>query len=169
VSAGIVLRRATSDDVTAVARLEQQLFGSDAWSATGVLEELTGPRRRAVVACDAAGRVVGYAVTMSSGEVVDLQRIGVVAAHRRTGVAGALLAELTERAAADGADRMLLEVSADNQAASAFYAAHGFEQVDVRTRYYRDGSDALVLRAPLARSGGGAVGGSVGRSGGKVP
>jgi ribosomal protein S18 acetylase RimI-like enzyme len=44
---------------------------------------------------------------------------------------------------------MLLEVSAGNAAALAFYAAAGFVQIDRRPRYYRDGSDAIVLRATL--------------------
>ena len=52
-------------------------------------------------------------------------------------------------ARADGAERMLLEVSAANAAAVAFYDAQGFARIDVRRRYYRDGSDALVLARPL--------------------
>ena len=44
---------------------------------------------------------------------------------------------------------MLLEVSAANAAAVAFYDAQGFTRIDVRRRYYRDGSDALVLARPL--------------------
>ena len=47
---------------------------------------------------------------------------------------------------------MLLEVSEGNEAAVAFYAAHGFTRIDVRPRYYRDGSDALVLRRTLVPS-----------------
>ena len=31
----------------------------------------------------------------------------------------------------------------------AFYAAHGFTEIDRRPRYYRDGSDALVLQRDL--------------------
>jgi ribosomal protein S18 acetylase RimI-like enzyme len=44
---------------------------------------------------------------------------------------------------------MLLEVSAANTGALAFYAASGFVEIDRRPRYYRDGTDAVVLRAAL--------------------
>ena len=38
--------------------------------------------------------------------------------------------------------------SAFNAAASAFYAAEGFAPIDRRRRYYRDGSDAVVMERP---------------------
>jgi ribosomal protein S18 acetylase RimI-like enzyme len=44
---------------------------------------------------------------------------------------------------------MLLEVSERNESAVAFYVAHGFTRIDERPRYYRDGSDALVLHRTL--------------------
>jgi ribosomal-protein-alanine N-acetyltransferase len=49
---------------------------------------------------------------------------------------------------------MLLEVSERNEAAVAFYTAHGFSRIDVRPRYYRDGSDALVLHRTLTSASG---------------
>jgi [ribosomal protein S18]-alanine N-acetyltransferase len=138
------LRPAATADVDAVLALEVRLFGADAWSAGSVHEELTGPRRFAVVACDPD--LVGYAVTMTSADVVDLQRIAVHPDHRRTGVAHRLLARVVEAARAD---RMLLEVSAANAAALAFYATEGFTEIARRRRYYRDGTDALVLQRLL--------------------
>lgn len=142
------IRPAVAEDIDAVVALERELFGADAWSAPSVVEELTGPRRRALVAVDAEV-VVGYAVTLLAGDVVDLQRVAVAPPHRRTGAACRLLEELAGAALADGAERMLLEVSAANEGALAFYAARGFGEIDRRPRYYRDGSDALVLAVAL--------------------
>ena len=133
----MILRPATVEDVPAVTALETELFGADAWSTGSVRDELTGARRTAVVACDP--EVVGYAVTMTAGDVVDLQRIAVAASHRRQGLARRLL----EAVAPDG--RMLLEVGAGNTAALAFYAAEGFAEIARRRAYYRDGSDAVVM------------------------
>jgi ribosomal-protein-alanine N-acetyltransferase len=134
----MTIRPATAEDVEAVAALEESMFGTDAWSTESVREELTGPRRTAVVAC--APDVVGYVVTADAGDVTDVQRIAVSAEHRRQGLARALLADVlrTDR-------RMLLEVGAHNDAALAFYAAAGFVEIDRRPSYYRDGSDAVVM------------------------
>jgi ribosomal-protein-alanine N-acetyltransferase len=133
------LRPATVDDVAAVAALEARLFGADAWSLDSVREELTGPRRAALVAAQ-DDEVVGYVVTARSGDVVDLMRIAVHPDHRRRGLARDLLA------VGCSDDRMLLEVSAANEAALALYMAAGFVEIDRRRRYYRDGSDAVVMQ-----------------------
>lgn len=135
--------------VGAVAALEAEVFGADAWSPAQVVEELGGPGRRTWVA-ERAGVVVGYAVTWRSGDVVDLQRIAVHPGHRHQGLARALLDDVVAAGRADHADRLLLEVAAGNVAALALYTGAGFVEVDRRRRYYRDGADAVVLRLPLA-------------------
>jgi ribosomal protein S18 acetylase RimI-like enzyme len=134
----VILRPATVEDVEAVAALEATVFGTDAWSSGSVRDELTGERRTAVVACEPD--VIGYAVTALAGDTTDLQRVAVATDHRRRGLAHALLAVVL---AEEG--RVLLEVSARNEGALAFYAAEGFAEIDRRPAYYRDGSDAVVM------------------------
>jgi ribosomal-protein-alanine acetyltransferase len=142
------IRSAVVTDVLAVAAFEKAMFGLDAWTTPGVTDELDPERRRALVAeTDAA--FLGYAVAAVAGDTADLHRIAVAPAARRQGVARALLTELREVCRADGATRMLLEVSAANEGALAFYAAQGWVDLDRRPRYYRDGSDARVLSLDL--------------------
>jgi [ribosomal protein S18]-alanine N-acetyltransferase len=149
----VIIRPAVVEDVPAVAELEAALFGVDAWSAESVTDELTEPSRLALVACDGEGTVMGYAVVMQVDEVLDLHRVAVAPSLRRTGVGRALLAEAQRTGRARGARRMLLEVSAVSSDALAFYEAAGFVEIDRRPRYYRDGSDALVLRLDLGDEG----------------
>lgn len=144
------LRPARTADVARVAALETALFGVDAWSPAQIGEELSAPGRAMLIATRGSGSdVIGYAVLGVAGDVADLLRIGVTPAARRTGVATALLDHLLRAAAAAGADRMLLEVSAANARAVAFYAAADFVEIHRRRAYYRDGTDALVLQRDL--------------------
>ena len=137
----MILRAATSDDVAAVHALEQEAFGADAWSERSVREELTGERRRAVVACDLDEEVVvGFAVSVSAGDTVDLQRVVVRPSHRRRGLAHRLVELVSPERG-----RLLLEVGERNGGARAFYAAEGFTEIARRPHYYRDGSDAVVM------------------------
>ena len=142
------LRPARPEDAAALSELERLCFGADAWSFPMVVSELTGRQRAAVVAVE-VGAVVGYAVTMAAGDVVDLLRIAVHPTQRRRGTARALLRAVLEQAATTEAQRMLLEVRVGNAAARAFYASAGFTEIARRPRYYRDGTDALVLALPL--------------------
>ncbi|NPD05336.1 GNAT family N-acetyltransferase [Nocardioides sp. zg-1308] len=134
-----MIRPATLADLPALVALEQELFGDDAWNEALVRQEIEGPGRKFVVADDLSG----YAVTMTAGDIVDLLRIGVRPAARRTGIASRLLEELLVDT--ESASRMLLEVSVSNAPALGFYVARQFSVIDVRPHYYRDGSEALVM------------------------
>ncbi len=141
-----MIRPATPADGPAVADLELDNLGADAWPdslvAAGVSGEL--PTVSYLVA-EVDGVLVGHAVASVVADIAELQRIAVDAAHRRTGLATALLEGVLTLARAGGADRLLLEVREDNVGAIDFYAAAGFAEIDRRRRYYRDGATAVVL------------------------
>lgn len=152
----MIIRAATPEDVDAVVDLERVTLGDDAWSAGLVSEGIHGalPTVHYLVAEAPDGLVgfvglVGHAVVSLAGDVAELQRIGVVAAGRRTGVAAALLARADDLAREAGAERLLLEVREGNAGARAFYAAAGFVEIARRRRYYSDGAGAVVLERPL--------------------
>jgi ribosomal-protein-alanine N-acetyltransferase len=135
------VRPAEIDDVSAVTRLESTCLVDVA----GAL-----PTVSYLVAVDEE-TVVGHAVTSVAGDIAELQRIAVTSERRRQGVGALLLAAAVEAASRTEADRMLLEVRADNRPALAFYAHEGFVEIDRRERYYADGAAALVLRLPLGK------------------
>lgn len=151
-----MIRPATPADADGVAILEAECQGEDAWSAALVRDGVTGdlPTIQYLVAGDGSP-LQGYAVASYAGDIAELQRIGVAADARRRGLATALLDEIVGHAPSTGADRMLCEVRADNRGALAFYADRGFVEIDRRTRYYRDGTDAIVMRLPLVTGCGG--------------
>jgi [ribosomal protein S18]-alanine N-acetyltransferase len=133
-----VIRVAEAEDAPAIAALERDALGSDAWSETLVTEGAAGrvPSTLFLVATDGE-ELTGYAAT-SIVEVAELQRIAVAVSHRRTGVATDLLARVED------------EAREDNRVACAFYAARGFVELDRRPRYYADGTTAVVLLRELS-------------------
>lgn len=144
------VRPAAEADVPAVVALELEAFPSDAWTADFLYAAVRG--ELATISVHVAvleGEVVGHAIVSTVFEVAELQRIAAAAALRRTGIATALLAAVTAFAASRGAERMLLEVREENDVARALYAGSGFEEIDRRPRYYRDGSTAIVMLRPL--------------------
>lgn len=156
----VTIRTATPADVAAIASLEESALGVDAWSSGLIAEGVAGslPTISYLVA-ELAGAgtttLTGFAVASVVAEIAELQRIAVTDEARRSGVGSALLTEIVGRARADRADRLLLEVRETNAAALAFYARHGFVEIDRRPRYYRDGSTAIVLRRGLGAGCGG--------------
>ena len=154
----MTIRPATAADVPAIADLELDNLGVDAWSEGLVREGVVGNLPTIsylvadVAAPDDGQSIVGHATASVVADIAELQRIAVDPAHRRTGVASDLLSAVVDLAKAGGADRLLLEVREDNAGAIAFYAARGFVEVDRRRRYYRDGTTAVVMRRGIGPS-----------------
>ena len=46
-------------------------------------------------------------------------------------------------------NEILLEVRKSNLKAQNFYTKHGFKEIFVRPKYYKNGEDALILRKEL--------------------
>lgn len=156
----IALRELTWPDLARLAQLETQLFAEDAWTeATWWAELAQRPRRDYVVAVPlVAGspaeardaNIAGYAGLDHGGATADIMTVAVAPAYRGTGVGDTLVGELLARAAARGAESVLLEVRADNRPAIALYERHGFVIISTRRRYYQPGDvDALVMRRLL--------------------
>ncbi len=172
------LREMAAGDLEAVARLESELFGAEAWSRDLLAAELAashGPmadRRYVVVdsqesdgdgdadeAADrAAGagphglRILGYAGLYHAGGLTsaDLLTIATVPAARGRGIASFMLTELVSTARELGCPDVLLEVRQSNEAAQRLYARHGFVPIGRRRRYYQaPPEDAVVMRLTL--------------------
>ncbi len=78
-----------------------------------------------------------------------VDEVGVAPDHRRRGLARFLLDRMHGRARAAGARYAYLELRAGNDAARGLYEGCGYRVISRRTRYYRDGEDALVMLAFL--------------------
>ncbi|MBK5217865.1 MAG: ribosomal-protein-alanine acetyltransferase, partial [Propionibacteriales bacterium] len=59
--------------------------------------------------------------------------------------------QLIEQAGVACCERLLLEVAADNTAALAMYADHGFVEISRRHGYYTGGRDAVILQLAVER------------------
>ena len=145
---------AVETDLDEIVALERESLGWDAWTEPLIREGLEG-RLPTIhyLAARIGDELAGYAVVSLVAEVAELQRIAVAPDHRRAGVASALIEALVDLAADTEADRVLLEVREDNEAALGCYTQSGFEEIDRRPRYYRDGAAAVVMLRRLPAQG----------------
>jgi ribosomal-protein-alanine N-acetyltransferase len=137
---------ATGAHAAAMAAMHGACFPADArWDASAMRAQLALPGTFALL--DPAG---GFILARHAAEQAEILTLAVLPARRRNGCASALLAAAAAHAARAGAREMFLEVSEHNCPARALYSATDYAEVGRRRRYYPDGSDALVLRAPLS-------------------
>ena len=141
------VRLAKLSDLDAVFAVEKACF-KDAYSKELLLALMILHHDSFFVA-ELDGGVVGYAVgalMRGRGHVISL---AVHPSCRRRGLGRALMKALEDALAAKGAAELELEVREDNVEASALYDKLGFKKVGRISRYYSDGSDALLYRKSL--------------------
>ncbi|WP_369208436.1 ribosomal protein S18-alanine N-acetyltransferase [Streptomyces sp. PU-14G] len=139
-------------DIDPVLELEGELFPEDAWSAGMFWSELASARgpdatRRYLVAEAPDGSLVGYGGLAAVAGTGDIQTIGILAAHRGTGLGSRLLRALLRAATDFECAEVLLEVRVDNAPAQRLYERFGFVPLGIRRGYYQPANvDALVMR-----------------------
>jgi ribosomal-protein-alanine N-acetyltransferase len=144
-----LIRPAAPADLSQLAALEAVAF-AEPWSPALLAAELAQPGGVMLVASAGDGvRPRGYACFRLGGGEAELLRVAVEPASRGRGIARRLIAAGLERLRAAGAASCFLEVRPGNASALAVYRSLGFEPCGLRRAYYRDGTDALVLRRDL--------------------
>lgn len=157
--ANLCLRGAAAADVAVLAAFESLVFADEPhriserqWRelvrrAPGLTvlaerETADGPRE-----------LVGVLVLSSRGRTLRILSLGVHPSARRQGVAGLLLRQAAAAARSIALQRIRLEVRADNAAAIALYAAHGYAVIGRLLSYYGVGEDGVRMELVLDAGG----------------
>ncbi len=130
-------------ETTETAILEKDNF-THPWSEQDYMEHLHDEDKIYLTAVQDS-IVVGSCVLWCSFETADLCNIVVDAAHRREGIAEALLYQAFQECAGKDVEQILLEVRESNRAAIGLYDKLGFERISLRKNYYRDPREHAVI------------------------
>jgi ribosomal-protein-alanine N-acetyltransferase len=139
------IRLAAPDDLEDLVVLDGVCFGSSAWAEPSWQAEFDRLADDRVVLVADEGAAVGYVVLLvpaAAEDPVDLLRIAVAPAERRTGIAGQLMTAALDACAGR---TVLLEVALGNKSAEALYRRFGFEEISRRRGYYAGGEDAVIM------------------------
>jgi ribosomal-protein-alanine N-acetyltransferase len=143
------------DRAAALHRAAFMPLGERPWTRQDMAELLASPGAGGLMA-RLDGEAAGLVLWRTIADESELLTLAVRADRRRRGIARMLVGEVIERAVAQGAQRLFLEVGVDNAGARALYAQAGFVEVGRRANYYGRPSgfaDALILRLDLSDAG----------------
>ena len=146
-----MIRDAKLTDVPALVDLETTSFETDRLSARSFRHFLTKGNAD-VFLDDADGELRAYCLVLyhRNTSLARLYSLAVAPKHRKQGLSKALLSYAEERALAEGATRMRLEVHQKNKAAQKLYRNLGYDAFDVELDYYEDHAAALRMEKELA-------------------
>ena len=146
------IRRLTYADLPQIIAVERRAFPTP-WSLAMFVLELS--KSNGVYLAALHGEVlVGFLICSRYDTVWHIMNVAVDPAHRRVGIATALIEGLLARID-DARARFTLEVRESNRAAIALYERYGFRAAGRRRRYYQDnGEDAVIMwRTPSTLAG----------------
>lgn len=98
-------------------------------------------------------QVVGYCCGYTVADEAEILKLAVVVSCRRQGVAAQLMTHALAGLAAQGVNRVFLELRASNQPAQKLYEKFGFGQTGVRKGYYRNPPEDALLMAKIVTRG----------------
>ena len=125
--------------------LEKQCF-SMPWTAEMLVSQLKDAQHEFIAAVGEDGTVLGYVGMMFVLDEGYISNVAVSPAHRRQGIADALIERLDAICREHALCFVSLEVRAGNVPAIALYEKHGFARVGLRKNYYeRPREDALIM------------------------
>lgn len=127
--------------LAALAEIEKACFHAP-WSEAMLREELG---KGIFLVAERDGQVVGYVGCQTVLDEGYITNVAVSSDCRRQGVGRALIAELVQRARAQGLSFVTLEARASNAPAIALYEGAGFVRVGVRKNFYTAPTEDAVL------------------------
>jgi ribosomal-protein-alanine N-acetyltransferase len=140
----VSLRPPQPSDLRALATAEVECF-EDPWPERYFASELFAPARFHRVLVDPTGELVAYLFTAWQFLDLHVLKVATRPGHRRQGLGHRLMLVAEEHARESAGETLTLEVRPDNTAAIEMYAALGYEHAGIRTGYYADNTDALVM------------------------
>ncbi len=135
--------------IDGLVKVEEECFGSG-YARNTFEKELQNKLAFYVVAED-EGEVFGYAGLWNMCGSADIMNVGVHPAHRRKGIAEAMLAKLEEYCEENSVFEINLEVRVGNVPARALYQKAGFGEIAVRKGYYDGKEDAVIMKKILTK------------------
>lgn len=151
----VKIRLFSPDDSDSVLKVQSSCKGVTAWQARDYEQLSRDPRGMFLVAesQDRNSReIVGFSACFCIETDAELWNIAVIPAHRRRGIARALLSEACKGLAETGVRRLFLEVRESNRPAMELYRSLGFASFARRKDYYQNPKeDALMLILKLTK------------------
>lgn len=141
---GVVLRRATEDDIDNMLHIENEVFQTDRMSRRS-MRRLIESESDCFLVATCNDEIAGYAVFFlhRGNSLSRLYSIATAPRFQGQGIARALLQEGEHIAANNGRIYMRLEVRKDNLGAIRLYEKLGYRQFGYYEDYYEDHQDAL--------------------------
>ena len=138
----LIFRQMQLDDVSAVSKLETELF-PDPWPKKSFINEVLAEKISFPFIVEENNEIIGYIICWYYLNELHIGNIAVTRDRQGTGIGKFLLQNVFEMFSDFG--KSFLEVRETNIIAIKLYNSFGFKATYRRKSYYSNGEDALVM------------------------
>jgi ribosomal-protein-alanine N-acetyltransferase len=144
-----IIRRMTLDDLDEILKIEGEVF-PDCWSRRSFEFEVLHNKYSLPLVMTVQNKIVGYSVVWKLFEEFHIANIAIHPQKQNRGLGSYFLQEILNLSAEQ--DYAILEVRESNQTAIHLYQKFGFFKLGIRTRYYANGENALIMKKQLIKT-----------------
>lgn len=126
-----------------IAKLHKETFGATVDLNTYIQDGMVIKKR--------GDELIGYVLFQLVADVADLHYIVIAPKHRQKGYGFQLMSQFLTHLVGADVISVTLEVRRDNLAAIKLYEAFDFVCIHIRKKYYKDGSDALLMEKIIVK------------------
>ena len=88
--------------------------------------------------------IIGVCVFHKMYDEAEIRYLSIHPSYKRRGLGKKLIYKIIKECKNENIKKIFLEVSSKNEQALKFYDNFGFENIRIRKKYYKDGSDAVL-------------------------
>ena len=138
------VRKGILKDFQSLYKIEKDVFDSEHWTLNMIANELADGIGKATWVIEKSHNILGYCMTRSFGNEVHILNMAIESSSQGKGIGRFLLGYVLEQIPIKSS--VFLEVKLGNFNAIKLYSSFGFQKINLRDNYYKDGSSALIMR-----------------------
>ena len=144
------IRSALLTDLGHIFHMEKRIF-NDSWSKEVIRQELIREKNSLNLIAEMDGKIIGYFFAHLVEDEAHILNIAVDISHQHKGLGKQFLNNIMDKYLQYG--DVFLEVKRTNFPAINLYLNFGFEEIDIRKKYYSDGEDAVIMVKRVKKHG----------------
>ena len=138
-----IVRKSNPKDLRSIYQIEKDVFDSEHWTYGMIANELVNGIGKATWVIEEPPNILGYCMSRSFENEVNILNMAIKSSSQGKRVGRYLLEHILSQVPTKSS--VFLEVKQGNLNAIKLYKSLGFQEISLRSSYYKDGTSALVM------------------------
>ena len=140
----MTLRSGHISDLKNIVEIENQVYKKPYWSVKMFERLLIDNSNESIWVYEKGSSIFGFIIDLRFDDEINILNIAIDKSHQKRGHGSNMLLDylriIPEKST------IFLEVNENNNNAISIYKKHSFKKINKRKSYYKDGSDAIIMK-----------------------